>query len=258
VLLSEPLRTILLDIEGTTTPLVFTHDTLFPYARSHVREFLKQHRASVDVRDDLIGFEQEHIADVRAGLDPPALDRHSSQSQLECTVAYIEWLMDRDRKSTALKSLQGRIWEEGYQSGTLLAPVFADVPDAFRRWREQLRNIAIFSSGSMLAQQLLFSHTTAGDLTPYISAYFDTTTGAKINADSYRKIAATLGQSAYEIVFISDVVAELDAASAAGLQVLLCERTGNRPQPASPHRTISDFKNVLSGGGRDARSDKKR
>jgi enolase-phosphatase E1 len=146
-----------------------------------------------------------------------------------------------DRKSTALKSLQGKIWEDGYQGGALLAPVFDDVPRAFDRWCTQNRSIAIFSSGSVLAQQLLFSHTTAGDLTPYISAYFDMTTGAKIDAGSYQKIASALGQPAHEIAFISDTTAELDAARTATLQVILCQRIGNRPQPLSSHTRIDDF-----------------
>jgi len=244
VLLHGPLRTILLDIEGTTTPLAFVHDTLFPYARSHVKDFLEQHRSSADVRADLACLQQENWADMQAALSPPTLVYDSAGSELESTIAYIEWLMHRGRKSPALKSLQGKIWKEGYRDGTLLAPVFADVPDAFRRWRKQQRNIAIFSSGSVLAQQLLFSHTTAGDLTPYISAYFDTTTGTKNHTDSYQRITVALERPAYEIVFISDVAAELDAASNAGLQVLLCERIGNRPQPPSLHRQIIDFKNV--------------
>ena len=241
---SEPVRTILLDIEGTTTPLAFVHDTLFPYARSHVKGFLEQHWGSADVRADLTSLLRENLADVGAALNPPTLESDTPRSQLESTVAYIEWLMDRDRKSTALKSLQGKIWEEGYRGGGLLAPVFDDVLAAFRRWREQQRNIAIFSSGSMLAQQLLFSHTTAGDLTPFISVYFDTTTGAKTDALSYQTIASILERPTRDIVFISDVTAELDGASAAGFQVLLCERIGNRPQPPSPHRRISDFENV--------------
>jgi enolase-phosphatase E1 len=245
VLLREPVRTILLDIEGTTTPISFVHDTLFPYARMHVRGFLEQHHASTNVRADLAGLREENWADVRAALNPPALDYDSPRSELESTVAYLEWLMARDRKSTALKSLQGKIWEQGYQSGTLRAPVFDDVPGAFDRWCRQNRSVAIFSSGSVLAQQLLFSHTTAGDLTPYISAYFDTMMGAKIDARSYEEIAVSVERSAHEMAFISDVTAELDAASRAGLQVLLCERIGNHPQPPSPHTRIGDFSIIL-------------
>lgn len=247
MLLREPVRTLLLDIEGTTTPLAFVHDRLFPYTRSHVKEFLEQHRASADVGADLAGLRQENWADMRAALSPPAINDDSYQSQLESTIAYIEWLTDRDRKSTALKSLQGKIWEEGYESGTLLAPVFDDVPHAFDRWCRQNRSIATFSSGSVLAQQLLFSHTTAGDLTPFISAYFDTTSGAKIDAGSYRKIAVSLQRSAHETAFISDVTVELDAASSAGLQVLLCERIGNPPQLPSPHTRIGDFSDIFPG-----------
>lgn len=115
MLLREPVRTLLLDIEGTTTPLAFVHDRLFPYTRSHVKEFLEQHRASADVGADLAGLRQENWADMRAALSPPAINDDSYQSQLESTIAYIEWLTDRDRKSTALKSLQGKIWEEGYE-----------------------------------------------------------------------------------------------------------------------------------------------
>jgi enolase-phosphatase E1 len=243
--LREPVRTILLDIEGTTTSLAFVHDTLFPYAQAHVKQFLEQHQLSEGVRADLSGLRQEHSADVLAALDPPALDHNLPQSQLESMVSYIEWLMACDRKSTALKSLQGKIWAEGYQSGKLRAPVFDDLPGAFRRWREQNRSIAIFSSGSVLAQQMLFAHTSAGDLTPYVFAYFDTNIGAKSDAASYQKIAVTLERSADEIAFISDVTAELDAASTAGLQVVLCERTGNRPQPPNPHPRIWTFENVL-------------
>lgn len=242
MLLREPVRAILLDIEGTTTPLAFVHDTLFAYARSHVRQFLEQHHSSKNVRADLDGLHQEHQADVRATLNPPALDY---DSWLESMVTYIEWLMARDRKSTALKSLQGKIWQDGYQSGSLLSPVFDDVPGAFRRWRKQNRSIAIFSSGSALAQQLLFSHTRAGDLTPYISAYFDTTTGAKSESASYQKIALALERSPEEVVFISDVTAELDAARTASFRVLLCERPGNRPQPPSLHPRVCTFENVL-------------
>jgi len=159
-------------------------------------------------------------------------------------VAYIEWLMTRDRKSTALKSLQGKIWEEGYQSGKLLAPVFDDVPGALRRWREQKRSIAIFSSGSVLAQRLLFAHTSYGYLTPYISEYFDATIGAKTDAGSYQKIALTLERLPHEIVFISDATAELDAAKTTAFQVLLSEPIGNHPQPPNPHPRIRGFENV--------------
>lgn len=166
----EPVRTILLDVEGTTTPVDFVQRVLFPYARSHARRFLEEHPSSETVRADVAALHQENIADLDAGLNPPPLSG-SPLADLEATLAYIAWLMDRDRKSTSLKPLQGKIWEEGYRSGQLCSPVFDDVPRALRRWQEQGRQIAIFSSGSVLAQRLLFAHTVVGDLTSYFSSY---------------------------------------------------------------------------------------
>jgi enolase-phosphatase E1 len=154
-------------------------------------------------------------------------------------------LIAHDRKSTSLKSLQGKIWEEGYRSGQLYGQVFEDVPRALNRWQEQKRNVCIFSSGSVLAQRLLFAHTMVGDLTRYISHHFDTTTGPKSDERSYQTIAKTLQQLPRGIIFISDVTIKLDAAKSAGLQTLLCQRTGNRPQPLSMHRVIHIFDEVF-------------
>lgn len=231
----HPVRAILLDIEGTTTPIDFVFKILFPYARSQTERFLERYGSSPNVLDDLDGLRHEHLKDTRQGFSPPVLkDPHEPAS----FVAYVDWLIERDRKSTPLKSLQGKIWAEGYASGDLYSQVFDDVPPAFKRWQGQNRTIAIFSSGSVLAQKLLFSHTTAGDLTRFLSAYFDTTIGTKTDPDSYEKIAKMLERSPAEIVFISDVVSELDGAEAAGLRALLCKRPGNHPQPVNAHNVI--------------------
>ena len=154
--------------------------------------------------------------------------------------------MDQDRKSTPLKSLQGRIWEAGYYSGELQSQIFDDVPRALRRLREQQKEICIYSSGSVLAQKLLFAHTEAGDLTALIRDYFDTNVGAKRDAASYQRIAHSLARVPSEIVFISDVVAELDAARSAEFQTLLCERPGNHAQPVSSHNAIQTFDELFS------------
>jgi enolase-phosphatase E1 len=144
-----------------------------------------------------------------------------------------------------LKSLQGKVWEGGYLSGLLRGQVYADVPRAFARWRGQGRGVYIFSSGSVLAQKLLFAHTTEGDLTPYIDGYFDTTTGAKTEAASYRSIAAAIGSPAPEVLFVSDVAAELEAARDAGMQTALCVRDG-RAGPEAPARpTVRTFDSVF-------------
>jgi len=239
--LSAPIRAILLDVEGTTTPIDFVYQVLFPYARSHAQVFLGRHVGAPDVQQDLEALRQENLDDARRGLDPPAFPNDRATQSV---VAYLEWLIERDRKSTPLKSLQGKIWEEGYRGGELRSRVFADVPPALKRWHEHRRNVSIFSSGSILAQKLLFGHTEAGDLTRYLSSYFDTTVGSKTDPDSYQKIAAVLGSSTPETIFISDVISELDAAKAAGLQTLLCLRPGNRPQPANTYPAIRSFSEV--------------
>jgi enolase-phosphatase E1 len=239
--LAHPVRVILLDIEGTTTPIDFVYHVLFPYARQRVKAFLSAHRTDDDVQADIEQLIEENGRDAAQGLAPPPIQTHDDEVRLASVAAYAEWLMDQDRKSTPLKSLQGRIWEAGYQAGELHSQLFADVPRAFARWRDQQRDICIYSSGSVLAQKLLFSHTEAGDLMRFIRDYFDTRVGAKREAASYRRIAASLDCPASDLLFVSDVVAELDAAHDAGLQTRLCIRPGNPSQPPSSHQAIHSF-----------------
>ena len=226
--LSQPFSVVLLDIEGTTTPVDFVYKVLFSYARARVRDFLVEH--SEDAREDIDGLCEENKKDIERSLNPPVIVDASQDALVDSLAAYAQWLIDADRKSTPLKSIQGKIWEEGYRAGHLRAQVFEDVPRAFHKWRGEGKEICIYSSGSVLAQRLLFAHTEAGDLTPMIARYFDTNTGAKIESESYLRIAAAIERAQSDIVFISDVTAELDAARLAGLQTLLCIRPGNRPQ----------------------------
>jgi len=212
---------ILLDIEGTTTPIAFVHEVLLA---------------------DIARLREEHGADLKQGLEPPAWVDGPPEVEIDSITEYVRWLIERDRKSTGLKSLQGKIWKDGYLDGTLKAQVFADVPRALKRWHDAGLKISIFSSGSALAQRLLFAHTEAGDLTSYVDNYFDTTNGSKTNVESYRRIVSGLGLRAEEILFVSDVVGELDAARAAGMQTLLCIRPGNQIQSLSQqHQIIQSF-----------------
>ena len=240
--LNPKLRGILLDIEGTTTPISFVHEVLFPYARSRVKDFLAAnwHYAEVisDVR--LLRQEQANESEVALRNIGPAAD------EIESTSNYVQWLIDQDRKSTGLKSLQGKIWKQGYLDGMLAAPLFEDVRPALKRLHQTGITIAIFSSGSVLAQQLLFAHTEAGDITTLIDAYFDTTTGPKTAGESYRKIAAKLQHRSADILFVSDVAGELDAAKEAAMQTLLCIRPGNPPQPGQGHLAIHSFAEIIS------------
>jgi len=221
------LAAIVLDIEGTVTPIAFVTGTLFPYARDHLREYLTAHAEDPELLTLLVQLRDEHTRDAAASevlsqwVDGPR-DR-----ALASAASYVEWLMDRDRKSPALKALQGRIWEQGYRSGSLVGDLFPDVPPALRRWRARGLVAAIFSSGSVHAQRLLFGHSSAGDLTPLVAAYFDTTTGPKGDPESYRRIAASIGRSPDVCLFVSDAPVELEAASGAGMQVRLAIRPGN-------------------------------
>ena len=227
------IRAILLDIEGTTTPIEFVHQVLFPYARARVHDFLEQHADDPAVRADIALLRAEYTAESAQSRDIPSWNPE----------AYVYWLMDRDSKSTGLKSLQGRIWEGGYRSGELKGKgeVYPDVRPAFERWRKGGKEIAIFSSGSVQAQRNLFANTTAGDLSAFLTGYFDTTTGPKRDAGSYRKIAATLHHPPQEILFVSDVAAELDAARAAVMRTALCVRG-----PAAPDDSLTAHPRIRS------------
>ena len=239
------MKAILLDIEGTTTPVAFVFDVLFPYARSRLRKYLEQHAGRPD-HERLIGqLRDEHDAD-RAALHPvPPWFDHPERARIDSIATFVEWLMDRDRKSTPLKDLQGRIWKAGYRSGELQADVFDDVPAALERWTSRHLRVAIFSSGSVLAQQLLFKHTSAGDLTRFLECYFDTTSGAKTEPASYARIATALDLPPASMLFVSDTTRELDAARAAGCETRLSLRPGNASVSAGHgHQIIRTFTEI--------------
>ena len=238
----QSISVILLDIEGTTTPVDFVYKTLFPFARRRTRDFLAQNWSAPNLQSILTSFREENLAARQKALAPPLL----AEDDPDAVTAYVHWLMDRDRKSTPLKELQGLIWQAGYASGELSSAVYEDVPRALARWRRQGKAICIYSSGSVLAQKLLFSHTEAGDLSPYIRDYFDTHIGAKREAESYRRIADALRTPPARLLFLSDITAELAAAGEAGLQTLLCIRPGNAPpEDAASYEAIHSFDNVF-------------
>ena len=191
-----PIRAILTDIEGTTSSITFVTETLFPYARARMADYVAAH--------------PETVVDV-PGDDPVA--------------TLLGW-MDVDAKETPLKALQGLIWGEGYADGTLQGHVYPDAVAGLRRWHAAGLALYVFSSGSIAAQKLIFGHSVAGDLTPLFSGYFDTTTGPKRAIESYAKIADAIGLSAGDILFLSDTLAEIAAAREAGMTALLIVRDG--------------------------------
>jgi 2,3-diketo-5-methylthio-1-phosphopentane phosphatase len=239
-------QAIVLDIEGTTTPIAFVFEVLFPFARAHLREHLQNPLNADQLREPIRRLREEWSDDMARGEQPPGSPDLGSEAGAIRVAAYVEWLMDRDRKSPGLKMLQGHIWEQGYRAGVLKGEVFSDVPPALLRWREARLDVAIYSSGSELAQRLIFGNTAYGDLTPFVSRFFDTAVGPKIAPESYRRLAADLARTPDRILFVSDVTPELGAARSAGCQVLLCVRPGNRPQPDHPYEEISSFEEIVS------------
>jgi enolase-phosphatase E1 len=229
---------VLLDIEGTTTPIAFVTDVLFPYARKELRSHLGTHGGSAEYDSIVSNLRAEHAIARQNGEGVPAWNDESAASTLASAATFVEWLMDRDRKSTPLKALQGKIWQRGYERGDLVGQVFPDVPEALQRWHAARLQIGIFSSGSVLAQQLLFRHSTAGDLTRLLQWHFDTRIGAKADPQSYRRIAQAVGVPVEAVLFLSDVPRELDAAISAGMQVRLVIRPGNAPVDGTAHYEV--------------------
>lgn len=211
------IRAILTDIEGTTSSLSFVKEVLFPYARAHLGDFLERH-----AQEPAVAAELAEVARLSG----------RQLTLAETTAQLLAWI-DADRKATPLKSLQGMIWEAGYRDGDFIAPLYPDVAPALRRWHGEGHTLAVYSSGSVPAQKLLFAHTDAGDLTALFVGFFDTEVGGKRDAESYRAIAGRLASAPDQIVFLSDVVAELDAARDAGLRTVLLDRRPDYPQPRS-------------------------
>lgn len=226
---------ILLDVEGTTSSISFVYDVLFEFAKQHVGDFLRQHAADPAVQQ----LAADMCAAAGASQTPPT-------DALQAALAAID-LMNRDVKCTPLKALQGLIWRRGFEAGELVAHVFDDVPPALEHWSHAGLDVRIYSSGSIEAQKLFFGHTTAGDLTPYLRGHYDTTTGPKRETTSYAQIAAAMELEPRQMLFVSDVGEELDAARMAGMATALAIRPGNRPAGGLlDHEPISSFAEIVA------------
>jgi enolase-phosphatase E1 len=236
---------LLLDIEGTTTPIDFVYKTLFPYAASNVEPFLRAHFFEPEiqalVQDLKAQREQDHVE----GQQPTGWLSGSGEVQLSSCVAYVQSLIARDSKCTPLKTLQGKIWQRGFANGELHGEVYPDVPRAFKRWRQQQRQICIYSSGSVVAQQQLFQSVATGDLTPHIVAYFDTHMGIKTVAASYTKIAASLGRSPRDFLFVSDAGKEVQAAHSVEMHAVLCDRGASTSAQPNLGGAIQTFDEIF-------------
>lgn len=221
------IRAIVTDIEGTTSDIRFVHQVLFPYARQRLESFVTEH---------------QHTPDVVAILDSLRQEIHQPQATMAALIDTLYRFMDEDRKSTALKSLQGMIWREGYVNGDFTGHLYADVLPALKQWHEQGIALNVYSSGSVPAQKLLFGYSDAGDITGLFSGYFDTRVGAKRETTSYQNIGEQLGLDAGQILFLSDIHQELDAARAAGWKTVQLIR-GDADHD-SVHPQVSGFDQI--------------
>jgi enolase-phosphatase E1 len=227
-------KAIVTDIEGTTSSISFVKDVLFPYARKALPAFVRM---------------PAQEPEVRKWLDLAAADS-GGVCQDEMLAEMLQGWIDEDRKHPALKALQGIIWAAGYNSGAYRAHVYPDAVDGLRRWHAAGHPIYVYSSGSVPAQKLLFGHSTAGDLTSLFSGWFDTAIGGKREPGSYRNLVSALGRPASEIVFLSDVVEELDAARAEGMDTVLLDRRQDYAVPrigqeTHGHRRVESFTDIL-------------
>lgn len=222
---------IITDIEGTTTSIDFVHKTLFPYAREHLLSFLEKHRKDSEVNEV-----------VRQLWFEDCNGKESEPVDLQEISKLLQMWIDEDKKHPLLKLLQGKVWKAGYQLGHYQSHVYDDVPGALQSWHQQGINLAVYSSGSVEAQKLLFAHSSKGDLTPYFRKYFDTAIGNKREKSSYQKLLETCESRPSRTIFLSDIEEELDAAKASGMHTCQLLRPGT--QPSSRHISAKNFLEV--------------
>ena len=232
---------LLLDIEGTTCPVSFVAGSLFPYAARRLESFLGSQQQDPEVQRLLGAVEKAW----RQDDDPEAQALWRNRDEPMPAAAYLQLLIQKDRKLTALKELQGMVWRAGYANGELVAPLFDDVAPALERWHHQGVVLAVYSSGSVEAQQLLYGHSKGGDLRGLFSYWFDTRSGAKQEPHSYTGIAKVMEVAPERVLFISDSLAECEAAEAVGMAVLFSDRESNPHRQAGGFARISDYSSLI-------------
>ena len=237
-MISAKYKVVLLDIEGTTSAIDFVHTTMFDYARNNLEGFLVSSFETKETIEALEVFAQDEKQPSLAAF----LEGTSSKSEKIARIVNLaSQRMKEDSKATGLKALQGMVWRKGFNNGELKGHIYNDVPDAFNRWKKSGITIAIYSSGSILAQKIYFANTIFGNLGTLISNHFDTTSGPKRISSSYKNITNILNAKAGDILFLSDVTEELDAAKAAGMATGLLIRPGNKPAGNNDHPAYDDF-----------------
>lgn len=252
-----PYKYVLLDIEGTTTPITFVKDIMFPYAAANVEQYLKASWGTIVTISDVTALHNQYLHDLKSGefasqgmpcWNHFVIDGLVDEATVKETVLYVHWCIEGDRKIKSLKDLQGRIWRSGFESGAMKSEIYADVPVFLDRMMEQGVKVCVYSSGSREAQKLLFGYSVYGNLRPYFTCYFDTSVGNKRVTESYREITLSLNvDDASEILFVTDVFEEASAAASAGMHVVISVRPGTAPLPDSqpfPFKRVTSFDEI--------------
>lgn len=237
---------ILVDIEGTTTSVSFVKDVLFPYVRENLNKYIESKWEDEEFKKDFEKLKEQAKKDEEDKVDGVVpIAGANTDEEKKSLVKNILWQMDGDRKTGALKQLQGHIWREAYNSGAVKAHVYEDVPKALEAWTNDGKKVYVYSSGSVEAQKLLFGHTAHGDLLKYFSGYFDTEVGGKQESSSYKNILNKIGAEPSSVIFLTDVVKEAAAAKETGLSAMLLEREGNTPLTDEDKVTFTSVKSFL-------------
>lgn len=239
-------KTVLVDIEGTTTSISFVKETLFPYVRQNLKDYIETKWEDEEFKQDYEKLKEQAKKDEEEKLEGfIAITGDKPEEEKDSLLKNVLWQMDNDRKTAALKQLQGHMWREAYKTGTVKGHIYEDVPKAIESWTNNGQKIYIYSSGSVEAQKLLFEYSIHGDLLKYFNGFFDTEVGAKQESDSYKNILSKISENPSDVVFLTDVVKEAAAAKEAGLSTIIVVREGNAPLTDEENITYTTIKSFL-------------
>ncbi|XP_053559331.1 enolase-phosphatase E1 [Bombina bombina] len=243
---------ILLDIEGTTTPITFVKDILFPYIKDNVKTYLQEHWDKEECQEDVSQLRKQAEKDIHLNGNVPipclSEDKADLEKMIQAVVDNVHWQMSLDRKTTALKQLQGHMWRLAYVTGEVKGEVYEDIVPAIKTWRAAGMKVYIYSSGSIEAQKLLFGYSMEGNLSELLDGHFDTTIGHKVESESYRNIAKNIGCCPNNILFLTDITKEAKAAEEAGMHVAVVVRSGNAAltdEDKSSYAFITSFSQII-------------
>lgn len=231
---------ILFDIGGTITSISFVKDKLFGYVRENVRNYLNQKFDEEVVQSDIKDLLEES-KEVKNNFDLKTINKSEVIRQVEEIVIR---LMDGDKKFSSLQKLQGHMFEDAFQSKSVTTEFFPDVLKSIRRLKDLNKRVCIYSSGSVFAQKLLFSHTSEGDITHLITSFYDTTTGSKVETDSYKNICSSEKVEPGEVLFLTDMMNEAVPARIAGCGVVVVLREGNLPISEEERNSFKSFNSL--------------